>query len=656
MKYILFGEFENSLQIHLSKFKDNPDSILLECVSSNNEIRSFSVIDEILNTSEDFDLIIINLDASLVNRQNKHGIDILKYIRFKCENDKKIISVSIREVSDWISEKATNSILIAPNNYYLQLPIERNKLVYALYGLEHLEYKDLKKAYFPFVYPDFNFNDFNHSFSNSYGFYIMEKFFKEFLDNDYKLKPNEGNKLLDFAKADFLFKHSVISKNQKIRLKNSYNYISNFDDQKQIVHIDDEGDQQWYTLFSEIFKKHKYVPLNNIVKADGNKILLNKPSIIERLKNIKAIDLILIDLRLLGQHEDKKPLEQLSGSNLIKAIRKEVDSAVPIILVSATDRLKSISLLQEYPYNVNYFWQKPRVDKGKINLAIVFNDLFEKVNKALLQYRLPVQKIMSRTEYDLKKWGDTFNSQQLNNSLSQYDYFIFDTNFFCETTESYSKYLLAYYKLFKILNSLNEKKIIIIRDVVSEIFLNSIKNGSNREELRIVSSFSLKILKEHLRTNTISNLHHQVERSADNALIKGIKENKFKNNWEVIYTTFKVEDSFEKEADANKFLELSKNKTVLHADTTFKNLIRHSIQNKNILFISDDKGCRYGIAKELGFGGEENRNDYSLQFKKNQESQEYINYSIPKGNIVIKKIDHIVTMVNNKRFCKMINS
>lgn len=655
MKYILFGDLEKSSQTHLSKFKDDSGYDLLSCVSSINEIRSFSVIDEMLNTSEDFDLIIINLDTSLVNSQNKNGIDILKYIRFKCEKDKKIITVSIKELTDWISEEATNSILIAPNNFYLQLPLVRKKLDYALFGTDHLEYNDLKEAYFPFVYPDFNFSDFNHSFANSYGFYIMEKFFKEFFDNSYDLKQNDDNKILDFAKADFLFKHSNINENQKERLKEAYNLI-NQETNKCIVHIDDEGDQQWYKLFKEVFDKHKYVSVNNIVNTDDNEISLNTSSIIEQLININALDLILIDLRLLGQHEDKKPIERLSGSNLIKAIRKEVDSAVPIILVSATDRLKSISLLQEYPYNVNYFWQKPRVDKGKINLTIIFNDLFEKINKALNLYRLPINKTMARTEYDLRQLDDSFNNMTLNDPLGEYDYFIFDANFFCDTTESYSKYLLSYYKLFKQLNlSKTSKKIIIIRDVVSEIFLNSIKDGKRREELRFVSSLSLEILKEHLSTTTISNLNYQVERSADNALIKGIKENKFKNKWEVIYTTFKVEDTFEDKANANKFLELSKYETILHADTTFKYLIRYLMRDKNILFISDDKGCRYGIAKELRFGKKYDKNKYSLRFFTNPEGHEYINYKIPKGDILINKYGHKLAMVNNDRFCEMIN-
>lgn len=668
MNYILIDDIESSLEHHISSFKESNGSSRLNCINSIGEFDSFSTLKTEIDNESDYDFIVINLDSSIVGNSTKSGIDILKYIRFKCKKAIKIITVSFDELSEWIIEKATNSLLVATNNYYLQLPIEEKKLDFILFGTgSELKQEKLRESYIPFVYPDFDFKQYNHSFANSYGFYVMEKFYKSFFKKrGYALKDLNDYQELDFAKADFLFKQSNISDSQKKRLNDAFIDINSLSN-KCIVHIDDEGENQWYKLFASILESSCYKPIKDFIIDTDTRRKINKEFIIKKLNKINVlnpVDLILIDLRLLGKDEDKKPIEQLSGANLITAIRKEFDNSVPIILVSATDRLKSMSVLQEYPYNINNFWQKPRIDKGKLNLAIIYIDLFTKIERSLNLFTLPIQKIISSTKYDLKGLKLNKKSKQLSEVLSEYDYFVFDTNFFCETSSKYSNNILAFYYLFKTLNQgESNKRIVLIQDMFSEIFLNSIKTkyayGNDiLLDLKAVSAVSLEILKSISNTPYINDMQPQVvDSNSNNKLAKKPEYNSKTQKYEVIFTKKETEEVFSDEEMANKFIELSNSKTLLHADRTFKELIKHQIDHikKKVLFISDDKGCRYGIAKELNFGGRQD--EYQVSVQKNSKNEEYLRYTIPTDKHLTIEANNTkgeVTMVNNKTFCEMI--
>ncbi len=668
MEYILIDDIDSALEHHISHFKDDDGNSRLNCINSISEFDSYSTLKNEIDNQIDYDIIVINLDSSVVGNSTKSGIDILKYIRFKCKRETKIISVSFNELSDWIIEKATNSILVAPNNYYLQLPVGEKKLDFILFGTgSELKQEKLKEAYVPFVYPDFDFKKYNHSFANSYGFYVMEKFYKSFFKKyGYDLNDLNDDQELDFAKADFLFKHSTINDRQKERLDEAYRLI-NQETSKCIVHIDDEGKDQWYKLFASILENSTYKPINDFIIDTNNGRRINKEVIINKLEEINdenPVDLILIDLRLLEKDEDNKPIEQLSGANLIITIRKVFDNSVPIILVSATDRLKNMSVLQEYPYNVNNFWQKPRIDKGKLNLAIIYIDLLTKIEGCLNLFNLPITKVIAGTKYDLKRLNLNKKPKHLCEEISDYNYYVFDTNYFCETSPKYRDNMLAFYNLFKTLNQGgSNKRIVLIQDVFSEIFLNSIKEkiDSGKDvllDLSATSTFSLEIIKSIKNSPYINDMQDQVvDSNRINKLAKEPKFNPDTQKYEVIFTKKETEEVFSDKEMANKFIELSKSKKLLHADRTFKELIKHQIDHikKKVLFISDDKGCRYGIAKGLDFGGRQD--EYQVSIARDLKNEEYLRYTIPKEKYITieaKNKKGKVTMVNNETFCEMI--
>lgn len=560
------------------------------------------------------DIFIIN--AELFSESLKpvfyKGIDLVEWIRVKLRLLNPILVFGFTPLEQLISLKPESIIIFGENILYRQLPFsikQIEKLTPKLFPLE--SEKDLVTFYKDIVKKTFDIKGFEHSFANKYGIRLMKEAFETTTNEKFQVDESNSIKTtLDFSKADFLyrinsddgdsyFKSQIIDRTGKGSLTTFRDLMSKGN---RIFHIDDEGDtQKWYDFVKVLGKLND----GNYKSISKGKLLINDRINTEFVLNEIELfqpNLILIDLRLLGQKESNvQEFYDYTGAILIEDIRK-INPWIPIVIISATSQLKSLENLQEYPYNITSLWSKPRVDSGVIDIYEKLDDLLAKINSALKLYSNEAEKWITEAQYRIiEKESVMFNAD----FIDQYDEFIFDANYFCETSDKIINHHLYFSKLIKYLAKKN-KSIIIIDDVLSEVFLNSIKKNS--EEFKKISQFSLNRLIMYRKDGRIMRKDRLINNLIDKKLVPEFEENsdgKFD-----IYFSLKIkQESCRQEINAIDKVESYRQELIqtsnIHADNIFKFLINHLVKfrNKKVLFVSDDLICKREIGLRMAWKG-----------------------------------------------------
>lgn len=117
--------------------------------------------------------------------------------------------------------------------------------------------------------------------------------------------------------------------------------------EKNILHIDDEGDKGWYSMFSAIFKKSKanYYPFTDFRQSE------EKADLIQRLKafieSVQDVDCYIIDLRLHEEDMKEKDFNLLTGHEIAKYIYSK-NPGNQVILFSASEKIWNLKKSGHY--------------------------------------------------------------------------------------------------------------------------------------------------------------------------------------------------------------------------------------------------------------------------------------------------------------------
>lgn len=594
------------------------------------------------------DIFIVN--AELLKPIDFAGIELVKWMRIKYRLLNRIIVLGYTPFGYLMNIKPTNTILFGKGIVYRRLPFPLNQVENNARKITPIKNEDeLVKDYADLIKADFSIEGLEHSFANKYGIRLMGKAFEECTQEHFSISSSlaNDNKLL-ISKANFIYRDSfeeAIFNKEKINNDEFTGSLNLFRDlmtkNNSILHIDDEGDSEnWYAFVQKLgnIKEANYKTISrSILTKDGQ---INTTGILDKIKEQKPT-VLLIDLRLLGNKEAEESIESISGVKLIKSIR-EINPWLPIVVISATSKLRSLELLTKHPYNISALWSKPRVDSGKINIFEKLNDLLEKVNAAICQYTIQTEKHNVVTDFHLKKEQNNSPTPPEFHEASQY---YLDTNCLFSQKEISTKIHLALQKICTYKSETNETtspKIVVLRDVVSELqLLAFIKCKTVKEKIYthgkgietkyreeypeesrsrlLAASYGLERLKKlHQEPNNkITDYQDYVDYALGNSIEYKISEDNKKVNLTFTKTVNYAKD--ENDANTKKVeLESSKAKTIIHADDVFRVVIAKKLNSSHfegkVRLITNDKGLQELMISDLNDQG------YTIQGEANKEN------------------------------------
>lgn len=555
-------------------------------------------------TLDKYDIIVINCESvfSINDKPNDFkGIQLLKWLRVHLKICNRVIMTSFLTREFLLQNNPKDYILFAPSNYFLQLPfnsIELNNIKINSSAIKNETF--LNNYYKAFVSPDFQISDISHSFSNEFGLHLLSNLSQQlFFNNEESEEEIIQEQLLSFSKAKLLYDLNIDSFDSVDKIIKERDKVSKALQNKKVVYIDDQGQEGWFTLMRGLLGVNNK-KLVGIKPKESSKNSIDFLSTIDKIKKEKP-EILFLDLRLLGDFEKDKSIEETSGAILLKLIRKW-NPAIPVILTSATDRVRSLDVLSKTPYIIDAIWTKPRVDKKGFNTSKSVLELYSKVQ---FLCKLSNDKIgLTFKEIDYRVENDRVRNSllpKINESfINQYDYVLFDANYFCDTYGNIKDNVLYIHAVLKQKNQ--NTKVVAIDDVINEVYLNSYKFKSDKNLSRI-SRYSSKLLSALINVNEITNLYDIVNDAVKKELSVDYESVRNNPTKQTIFHFLKIKqfvvDSQEIAEKLKERLnkEIKKNQGIVHADNVFKHLIINLInKNNNVLFISNDINCKKDIA------------------------------------------------------------
>lgn len=656
MRYILIEDKYHSIKPLLTE--DKPEIVTGESLTE--------IVEKIVALSLDpFDIIIINCESVFADNDSQvdfRGVELLKWLRVHLKICNRIIMASFLNREFLLQKTPQDYILFAPGNYFLLLPFTNDELNTLKRNSSNVKSEEILVEYYkPFVFPDFNILDISHSFSNDFGLHLLDEFFqKEILE----LPITKDSRNLSFSKAKLLYKIDTENDLARIvELKKLRNRVNELIKEKTVVHIDDKGADGWFALIKKLFDKDNVKGILPEIADNGTEI--NLISTIEKIKRKKP-NIIFLDLRLLGDREINLSIPETSGALLLEEIRKW-NPSIPVLLTSATDRLKSLEILSKIPYSINGVWTKPRVEKAGFSTLSVVENLFLKTEALIKESNDEIGLCFSHFNFvNLTK-----RLPELSSFIDNYDYIIFDANYFCETGSMLKNHLAYFSSLVKNSRTIGNPKVVIVDDVINEVYLNSVKSTSI-SILSRVSRFSAKLLSELQNNERIKRLEDEVRKCVDKKLIAehATRKVKGKEKYDIYYSLKIKQDASNSLENANSKVaalnsEITKNSGIIHADNIFQFLIKYlTNKNKKVLFVSDDITCKRNILLRMARKGIR-VNDLFLADYKIDEQGDFIKIKDMKVRTSEHRNTDIVnlekngindcTLVSNSRFIKKIS-
>lgn len=616
MKYIIIDDDSSFLKLLCEKSKSDFEHIVIEDEFSKTIIK----LNNYLKQSSQA-VILINIESSIKGSKKRteyKGVEFLKELRIQQKILTPIILFGFSELQHFLQNHPEHIIVTAPGNKYLQLPFSLtliDRISSHLKGIESVN--KLKELYKSFVNADFNIKDIDHSFANEFGLELMFRAHQGISGEKLELKFGKLQKLKGLiAKSEFLYTYHKDQnlKDSIIHLRNEIIQIFKSENRK-ILCIDDQGLDGWFDLYSHLIcddKKRFILPVKPFV---NNNISYAIKQTIQNTLNIigaNCPDLVLLDLRLYGDKEKQKKIQDISGYMLLAEIKNKFPY-LPVIITSATNKSDNLNSLLKA--NAHGLWSKPRIEQGDIDIYKKYFDLLLIIKDALTFYKFDEEKIPIKADY-LMSNNLPINAEVIN-YLNSYDLIITDTNCWMmglRPNIGVDEVAKLYKNIYLTSKLIKNDNFLIIDDIKRELS-DHLHKITNNPELRtqldknaIMADYGIKLMNKIITNNRIwvYDNHLTNYRIGDNFKFRYIeceniiiefcyeansKVELYKRNYYVI------EDSIKR----NSLLkQLSKRKKV-HADDAFINILYHLLtvnnesRKKNILFISDDIDCRDNI-------------------------------------------------------------
>lgn len=616
MKYIIIDDNNQKFAEELCKELKRDKCI--ENVLKDKPDQNVNSISDMLKKMTDH-IFLINAELKLQdtdNRTDYNGIKLLKRLRIHHKILNPIIIYGFSDFSYILQQHPEHLILTALGNKYLQLPFSPNELGSVLQRLRPIRsVEELKGNYQAAVRADFDIKDIDHSFANEYGLELMLRAHQGVTGNHLKIALNKSR--LDHLnwlmfQSDFLYDYNY-SKGDINASKDLRKKVTEFISGKRskIICIDDQGDLGWFSFYSHLLCTDidRYNPLKAITpKADLRRTIEN---ILNEIKGYQP-ELVLLDLRLYGDVEKNKKIEEISGYKVLQRI-KESFPALPVIITSATNKSDNLSaLLKAKAFGL---WSKPRIEQGNIDIYERYHQLLNIVKNALDFYTYDEEKIPIKADYLINDIDTASIPTGVKNYLRGYDLIVTDTNCWMmglSSGKSIDEIALLYKNLVLASKVVDKNNFLIIDDIKRELadHLHKIKRG-DRTELdknaimagygmnllnRIILAETILVYDRHLIDYKIGERFSFLYDIQGNNIIQECYENKFdsQKKQELFTRDYYMIGDENKRND--KLTKLRKKRKV-HADDAFVNIIYQCLttergKKSKILFISQDVDCR----------------------------------------------------------------
>lgn len=662
-------------------YRIQEDDILICDPIVNIQSYAESIISEI---QYDSDNLIIEASLLLSEQDkpsNYRGIELLKWLRIKNKIVNPIFVVGSLSLDLLLTKYPNQIIATAPGTKYLTFDgFEKDFVDYstAIYPIENIN--DLYK---PYVLADFSVLDKSHELANDYGFKKLNNFLAS-IDNSNKKIP------LSIAghKAEFLYPKNescdvnyckkIIEKLQKLFAqglvnKDAVNKDGQLNDKLKklkVAYIDDQGKNKWFKILRMLLGAQADI---TFIEPRGHYFNLIKTA---------QPDLIFLDLRLEGDSDKGKELDKISGAKLLKGI-KRWNSKIPVVMLSATDKMKNMKALMKHPYNAFDLWTKPRVE-STTTIYKSFKSFIEIATQAYHHSINDGELTVSAIKYSLKADSDRSNkkcevslNQIANNPLIDVSNIklLFDTNYFI----GIDKRIIKRWRVFNFLVKSSDIKPIVITEVLSELYNLTVKKeisykidwnrifDGNIKELKLylekkdaiataeVAKFAIEYIRENILKEKIEVNFGDYEKAMHNDIdFKSSKLDGRPEGAEYCVGAHRriLTGNFLNKENADELVRKNKahgSKTLLHADPALSAMINYyALDNENTIFISADLDCKRQIA--LNFPSIENNID-DVYLKRPAEEGYPIHSEMYKLNF--NETEHI--LFKNIGFLKLFN-
>lgn len=607
MKYLIIDDNESFLKILCDKLK------------LDSEMVSFENINNVIKNSFEC-VFLINAELTIessYNRIDYKGIEILKEIRIKHKKLQPIILCGFSELSFILQNHPEHLIITAQGNKYLQFPFSGETLSSALSALKSIEsVNKLKDLYRSFIRADFDIKEIDHSFANEFGLELMFRAHQGITGRRLSLNIQNHEKLKGLvAKSDFLYSYykNPELKDAIIQLREKVSAAIHSEN-KKILCIDDQGNDGWFAFYKSLLNDDEtnfFISFKPFEGEDIDKAI--DKTIIKALESVKihTPELILLDLRLYGDKEKHKKIQDISGFKVLQKIKEDFPY-IPVIITSATNKSDNLSeLLRAKAHGL---WSKPRIEQGDIDIYKKYCDLLSIIKNALTFYNFDEEKIPIKADFLISNIN---YENQVESFLNSYDLIVTDTNCWMMGLKYGIKVddVAILYKNLVLASKVTQQgNFLIIDDIKRELadHLHKIETQSTTQEeidkKSIMASYGIMLMNKIITENRMW--------VYDNHLTDYRIGEKFKfrykeirnlisescielGNQNPIYTRdyYIIEDEAKRTSSMKKLTKRSK----VHADPAFINILYHfmtlpnSKRKKNILFISEDTDCRDNI-------------------------------------------------------------
>ena len=561
-------------------------------------------------SANDIVIIYINMRVGIgIQIEDQQGIELLVRLRLSGIMNHCILH-SPERLFDVVAKNPRNSIVASHGASFQRTAFNSQDYVNDNLAQDYLEAE--KNDFISHLKKYYEIGEIRHRLANKYGVYILSQIYNDNIRSkttETEISchlPDEDKLMLDvykyIANQDDKYSTSVIKDINKIRR-------SFANSRPWVLYIDDMANDGWEDLLVKSIytdqDRDRFI-VNVPKKTDFDdcnySTYLNKIcDIISADRKQRFIECVLLDVRLMDEQGVYEDIEKLSGIRLLKDIREKFPE-LPVIIVTASNKAETVSHVIKS--GATALWTKPGVDYIYTD-EYYFNQFYQLlryVNEAKNKYKNKLEKQIARAGNTLVTLSSSIdkNNIRFNNRFDNYDTIVIDTNIFCftDTPSKLDKIYSSIYKLYYLSKKCN-KSFVIIDDVYLEIKKNARKKNASDDALKKVSEFALRILDNYFVD--VSNCYDKLLINSD--ITWGVRKRKNTNKQDMyVVTSEHIQNRYchNNINIAEEYRDKANKHGLLHADDSLAYLVTNlcCTENKNVIFISDDRQLKNRIAIE----------------------------------------------------------
>jgi DNA-binding NarL/FixJ family response regulator len=350
-------------------------------LQSNWKITFYSISDSIQSIAENKevfnnDMLIINSELKGLknDRIDLQGVDLIYWLRFQTKNPFKgpILVTGFLTIFQAVRLNSKCTIVLAPEHDYMQLPMDKKKLIQLLEKVKLKKEKsidiDLLRGFLKYK---IDLTEIRHKEANWWGVKNLWDTLNSVHDKnlEYPAKIKQELKHLNNYLTSYYYKIEEDKFDQAAmtnmdRLKDQcLKELAKVKKRKdlKVLLIDDQAEQGWSEAYRRIlFEDGDYSKCKSLNIRDLKQVILIIDSAISDIIEFDP-HFIILDLRLLPHIDDKIALNvsKISGIKVLMAL-KEKYPGLPILISSASNKIWSYQ--EVISSGADAYWIKEGID------------------------------------------------------------------------------------------------------------------------------------------------------------------------------------------------------------------------------------------------------------------------------------------------------